>query len=314
MLSRDDIFNGFRNGAALLYWPLTILVLLPAFFAPVSCLSSNDRTSENSTTAPATQQETKRLVLGQRFRIVDLGDLVGTVKIRPPGALTDEAAAAGMPIQEGFQLFSSDDSSASVIFEDNSTAIIGPHSHVIFHQLGRDSNGNRLTGLTLEHGLTTFHFLPQHHVNSPKDLSGPMESTVKDWQIGEFLEVHIADARMTTKSKCLFRADFKGAYMRVEVFKGQLHFSTPFQSVNLSSGKSIEHRVGGTETTFKYHSKIAKDPWDGFASLEEEKVLSAPKDKKNHQPEDVNTIIRFRNLSPSTSDGRSEPRPPHGRY
>ena len=167
-----------------------------------------------------------------------MADVIGIVKVRRPCMTADDAAAAGMPIQESFDLSSSAESTAGVAFEDDSTAIIGPNSRVLFYLLALDSQGNRLTGVTIEHGLATIHFLPQHHAHAGKGQSE------------EAFEVRVGDAKVTTAGKCRFRVDIKGEYLRVEVFKGQLRFGTPFQSVEIFSGRSVEHKIGGTETAF----------------------------------------------------------------
>lgn len=302
MLSIDDILKDLRIDTTSLRAALSLLTVallsLPAFL-----LARNDCAPGNTpTTSPATRQEISQPAAGQKSRIVDLADVIGTVKVRRPGTTTDDAAAAGMPIQESFDLSSSTDSTAGIAFEDDSTAIIGPRSRVLFYQLALDPQGNRLTGVTIEHGLATIHFLPQHHAHAGKGRSE------------EAFEVHIGDAKVTTAGKCRFRVDIKGRYVRVEVFKGQLRFGTPFQSVEIVSGRSVEHKIGGTETAFDTRRHIEKDPWDGFASLEEQKVLSVPKSKKGRQPQDLNTMLRLRRMSPSSDDGVKNPLPPRGRY
>ena len=189
-----------------------------------------------------------------------------------------------------------------------------PTLRVLFHQLALDTNGNRLTGITLEHGLATFHLIPQRHSAASNSAPVVANAGLSAAPRSDVYEVKFGDARATVAGKCRFRIDVKGGYVRVEVFKGVLHFITPAQSVALSAGTLLEHRLGGRETAFNLQKRIVKDPWDAWASAEEQKTLSEPKRAscRERQPENLNTILSQRHWnSSSPGDLGQHPHPPH---
>jgi hypothetical protein len=238
-----------------------------------------------------------------RSRIVELADVFGTVTFNRPGVAKSDPALVNLPIEEGFRLSSSGDSWACIAFEDDSTATIGPRSLVLFHQLELDANGGRLTGITIQRGVATFHLLPRHHVRSTASPSGETGNPPGTSVGADAYEVRIAEVKVSPVGKSRFRIDVKCGYVRLEAFGGKVRFATPVESVVLSPGRFLIHRLGETETAFEIHPGIKKDPWDGLASLEEQRALSRPKDKKVHQPEDVDTFLRSRHMSPSTQGG-----------
>ncbi len=250
-----------------------------------------------------------------RARAVTVADVFGTVKVTKPGSTVDAPMAVNTPIQQGFQMWTAADSSASVEFEHDSTAILGAHSRVQFEQLELDANGNRLTAIRLKHGLMTLHVLPQRHSVASKSAAAATLANPSPSPRADVYEIKMGDARATTDGKCRFRADVKGGYVRIEVFKGELSFATPTQSIQLGAGKSLEHPVGGTETAFNIQTRIVKDPWDNWAAAEEQKVLSEPNRPggKERQPQDINSTLALRRMSPNSRDnaGMSPPPPRH---
>ena len=317
MLSKDNIHSTLHKGGQHPFFSLAIVVA-GLILVPAVLFSREDGLPETTTRPDAGNSPAAAVHNAEessRARAVTVADVIGTVKIKRPGAAHEDPMAVNTPVQAGFQISTSADSTAGVALEHESTAIVGEHSRVLFHQLALDANGNRLTGMTLEAGLATLHFLPQRHSAASKDPHLDTAAALNSSLHGDIFEVRIAEAMVTVVGKCRFRVDVKGGYVRVEVFKGDLVFATPLQSVELAAGQSVEHRLGGRETAFDIHRGIVKDPWDGWVPAEEQKVLSTAKDDaKNRKPEDLDAILKLRRSYPSTRIGNATPPPRPRRY
>jgi ferric-dicitrate binding protein FerR (iron transport regulator) len=212
-------------------------------------------------------------------RVVRLSYLSGTATVKRPGAAEAEPAMLNVPIQEGFELSTSEGSYAEVEFENGSTARLGERSKLLFHQLALDANGNKLNGMTFEQGYATFHFVPEH--NSPP-------TPTRDGSIyfhppyGDVYRVKVADTTVTADGKCEFRTDLDQDRLRVEVFNGSVDVATPTLSSKLEQGKILEHEVGGTELAFNTQKGIVKDDWDKWTEARDKQVLLTEKDEAVH--------------------------------
>jgi hypothetical protein len=298
----------------------TLLVVVAGLLLPAAFFVQSDLGSENSA-QPNTESKVDPTAVAQtggaksRARAVLLAGLMGKVTLTRPGSARENPIVVNTPIQEGFRLSSSADSTAIIEFEHDSTALMGQHSELIFNQLALDANGDRLTGMTFEKGLATFHFLPQHHSPSSRDQQGATGAVRDPLTYADVYEIKTAEARVKVDGKCRFRVDVKGGNVRVEVFKGKVLFATPVQSIELTVGESLEHPLGGSETAFNVHKGIVKDTWDRWAEAQEQLVLSESNDasKKGREPEDLRAILKLRRSYPSTHGGEPNlgPRAPH---
>jgi ferric-dicitrate binding protein FerR (iron transport regulator) len=209
-------------------------------------------------------------------RVVRLSYLSGTVAVKRPAAAEPEPAMLNVPIQEGFELSTSEGSYAEVEFENGSTARLGEHSKLLFHQLALDANGNKLNGMTFEQGYATFHFVPEH--NSPPT---PTRDGTIHFQppYGDVYRVKVADTTVTADGKCEFRTDLAQDRLRVEVFNGSVDVATSTLSSKLEQGKILEHEVGGTELAFNTQKGIVKDTWDKWTEARDKQVLLTEKDE-----------------------------------
>jgi hypothetical protein len=309
------------------------LVVAAGLLLPAAFFVQNDLGSENSA-QPNTESKVEPTEVAQtggaksHARAVLLAGLMGKVTFTRPGSAGENPIVVNTPIQEGFRLSSSADSTAIIEFEHDSTALMGTflsgldttalmgqHSELIFNQLALDPNSARLTGMTFEKGLATFHFLPQHHSPFSRDQQGGTGAARDHLTYADVYEIKTAEARVKVDGKCRFRIDVKGGNVRVEVFKGKVLFATPVQSIELTAGESLEHPLGGSETTFNIHKGIVKDTWDHWAEAQEQLVLSESNDasKKGREPEDLRAILKLRRSYPSTHGGETNlgPRAPH---
>jgi len=72
-------------------------------------------------------------------RVVRISYISGTVGVRRAGANEWTKALVNTPVQEGFEVSTSDGSFAEVEFENGSTARLGELSHLAFDQLALDA-------------------------------------------------------------------------------------------------------------------------------------------------------------------------------
>ena len=160
------------------------------------------------------QPSADEAVAKSHARVVRLSYVSGTVMVKRPGSAEEEPAMVNVPIQEGFELSTSDGSYAEVEFENGSTARLGELSKLLFHQLALDADGNKLNGMTFEQGYATFHFLPEHNVPPSANRDGTIhfQPTYRD-----VYRVKIADATVTADGKCEFRTDLDQDRFRVEI-------------------------------------------------------------------------------------------------
>jgi ferric-dicitrate binding protein FerR (iron transport regulator) len=212
-------------------------------------------------------------------RVVRLSYVSGRVMVKRPGSEEEEAAMVNVPVQEGFELSTSDGSYAEVEFENGSTARLGERSKLFFHQLALDADGNKLNGITFEQGYATFHFLPEHNVSPSAKRDGTIHFQPPS---GDVYRVKIADAAVTADGKCEFRTDLDQDRFRVEVFHGWVGVATPTLSSKLGEGEILEHKAGGTELTFKTRTGIVKDAWDRWTEARDKQVELTEKDEPVH--------------------------------
>ena len=212
-------------------------------------------------------------------RVVRLSYVSGTVMVKRPGVAVEEPALVNAPIQEGFELSTSDRSYAEVEFENGSTARLGEHSRLLFYRLALDADGNKLNGITFEQGYGTFHFLPEHKVPPSEIRDGAIHARRP---YGDFYRVKIADATVTADGKCEFRTDLDGDGFRVEVFNGSVDVATSTLSSKLGNGTILEHEAGGTESAFNTRNGVVKDAWDRWTEARDKQVLLTERDEPVH--------------------------------
>jgi hypothetical protein len=225
------------------------------------------------------QPSADEAVATSHARVVRLSYVSGTVMVKRPGSAEEEPAMVNVPIQEGFELSTSEGSYAEVEFENGSTARLGELSKLLFHQLALDADGNKLNGMTFEQGYATFHFLSEH--NAPP--SANREGTIHfQPTYGDVYRVKIADVTVTADGKCEFRTDLDQDHYRVEVFNGSVDVATSTLSSKLGEGKILEDKSGGTELAFNTRKGIVRDAWDQWTEARDKQVQLTEKDEPVH--------------------------------
>ena len=191
-------------------------------------------------------------------RVVRLSYISGTVGVRRAGAADWTKALVNTPVQEGFEVSTSDGSFAEVEFENGSTARLGELSHLTFDQLALDAEGNKLNRMTFEQGYATFHFLPEKH---------------------DTYSVKIADATLTPSGKSIFRTDLEKGHVRVEVFNGSVEVVARAGSEKLGKDKTLEYDTSTTEVAFNTRHGMVKDDWDKWTEARDSQATLALNDQ-----------------------------------
>ena len=191
-------------------------------------------------------------------RVVRLSYISGTVGVRRAGATDWTKALVNTPVQEGFEVSTSDGSFAEVEFENGSTARLGELSHLAFDQLALDADGNKLNRMTFEQGYATFHFLPEKH---------------------DTYSVKVADATLTPSGKSVFRTDFDKGHVRVEVLNGSVEVVARAGSEKLGKDKTLEYDTSSTEVAFNPRHGMVKDDWDKWTEARDSQATLALNDQ-----------------------------------
>ncbi len=212
-------------------------------------------------------------------RVVRLSYVSGTVTLKRAGEEEAETAMLNTPIQEGYELSTSESSYAEVEFENGSTARLGEQSKLLIHQLALDANGDKLNGLTFEQGYATFHFVPERNAPHPKEGNDAGSLLPEDKDV---YHVKLADATVTADGKCEFRTDLEGDRFRVKVFNGSVNLSTPAKSIHLGEGKVLENRPTSAEASLSIKGGIVKDDWDRWTEARDNQALLTSRDESVH--------------------------------
>jgi hypothetical protein len=234
-----------------------VLVVLVAglIFLPAALFS--EQTSSPARSVRLSSVSGKE-VAKSHVRVVRLSYVSGTVTIKRPTSPDWENAAVNTPLQEGFELATSDDGFAEVEFENGSTARLGERSKLLFNQLAMSAAGDKLNGMTFEQGYATFHFLPEQ---------------------SDTYHVKVGDLTLTATGKSEFRTDVEQDRFRVEVFNGSIDAATPTLSAKLGEGKLLERQSGSPELAFNIREGIDKDAWDKWTEARDKQAQLTAKDE-----------------------------------
>ena len=216
-------------------------------------------------------------VAASHARVVRLSYVNGPVWIKRPGLAEEETALLNTPLQEGFELSTSNGGYAEVEFENGSTARLGEESKLLFHQLALNANGNKLNGITFEQGYATFHFLPERTAQAAAKEPGGGNVIHLSPPGNDVYRVKVADATVAIENKCEFRTELDQSRLRLEVFQGSINVSTPAATSQVGEGKTLEHDSAVTETAFNVQKGIVKDNWDKWTEARDKQVLLATK-------------------------------------
>lgn len=116
-----------------------------------------------------------------QVRAVRLSDVHGTVQVLENGQQVFSQAEMNMPVVQGMKLVTSADGRAEVQFEDGSVARITPNSSITLTDLSRDDDGNTITTIEADSGLTYYELnglAGQYKVRFGQRTIVPVESSI----------------------------------------------------------------------------------------------------------------------------------------
>jgi ferric-dicitrate binding protein FerR (iron transport regulator) len=170
-------------------------------------------------------------------RSLRLSSLSGTVTVKRRGAAEGVPAQLNTSIEEGSEVSTSDDGSATVKLENGSTIELNGLSQADFTQLSTDANGNKTNVITLAQGHADFLFIPERR---------------------DVYQVKIADATLSPQGKAEFRTDFAEGEMRVHVWTGSIIASAHSGSLTLGKGRSMGYRPSAEAEVAKSHARVVR--------------------------------------------------------
>jgi ferric-dicitrate binding protein FerR (iron transport regulator) len=192
-------------------------------------------------------------------RSAHLSFVSGDVTVQRPGAAEEIPARVNMPIEEGLEVSTSDDSSASVELENGSMIRLSELTKANFTELNKEVDGNERLVLTLQQGYASFQFTPERQ---------------------DAYQVKIADATLTPSGKTEFQTGFKSGMVAVHVLAGAISVSAHSQSLTLGKGKSMAYQPSPDAETATSHARVVRLSYLSGAvmvkrpgSAEEEKAM-----------------------------------------
>jgi ferric-dicitrate binding protein FerR (iron transport regulator) len=159
------------------------------------------------------------------------------VTLQRPGAPEEIPARVNMPIEEGLEVSTSGDSSASVELENGSMIRLSELTKASFTRLNKDADGNNQLVLTLQQGYASFQIIPEHE---------------------DIYKVKIADATLIPYGKTEFQTGFKSGMVAVHVLTGAISVSAHSKSLTLGKGKSMAYQPSADAEAAKSHARVVR--------------------------------------------------------
>lgn len=177
-------------------------------------------------------------------RVVRLSYIDGTVQLLDGNGVAFDQAYANMPVTEGMRLKTADNGRVEVQFEDGSVARVTPNSTISFDQLRRTGEGETITLISAESGLTYYEF---------------------NNRTGKYT-VRFGPYSLTAPKSSIFRVDVDQNPAQVAVMRGTVHVDT-------GNDGGIDVPTNQTATldmkdpsSYDVAQSIASDTWDQWNS------------------------------------------------
>lgn len=174
-------------------------------------------------------------------RVVRLSFVEGEVTLQRPDVQGWAEAPVNTPLQQGFKLFTGENSYAEIQFENGGAIRLGQLSQLDFTELELAPDGGKIDHVELRQGYASFHPLP----SSP----------------GESLEVGTPYGTLIAQDETRFRVDLDQGVERVEVFDGAVEEQSNLGGMTLEKDSVLVMQPGTSEPTVVSQG-ISKDDWD----------------------------------------------------
>ncbi|PWU04402.1 MAG: hypothetical protein C5B51_16790 [Terriglobia bacterium] len=186
-------------------------------------------------------------------RFARLGESEGQVETQLQAADPWLPAQRNLPLPESAWIRTGVASRLEIELDEGSAWRLGPESLSELSDLSRLSTGQRVTLLSLDHGLAYFTGEPEG-----KDA----------------LTLAVPGAQITLHRGARLRLEARDAWSQISVIEGAVRFSSPAAEIDLREGQTVRVEPANPARFFLYREVTRMDPdrW----SEERDKVLAAP--------------------------------------
>ena len=161
----------------------------------------------------------------------------GDVTLQLPGAIKEIPARVNMPVEQGLEVSTAGDSSASVELDNGSMIRLNELTKADFTQLNKDADGNRQVVFTLREGYASLQIIPEHE---------------------DIYKVKVADATLTPSGKTEFQTAFRSGMVHVRVLTGTLLVTAHSGSLTLGKGKVIVYQPSTDAELATSHARVVR--------------------------------------------------------
>jgi len=186
-------------------------------------------------------------------RFARLGEFDGKVEAQLHPADAWMAAQRNLPLPELSWVRTGDASKVEIELDEGSAWRLGPGSQGEISDYSRLSTGQRVTLLSLDHGLAYFTGQPEG-----KDA----------------LTLAVPGAQITLKQGSRLRLEAQEAWSQIAVIEGTVRFSSPAAEIDLHEGQTVRVEPANPARFFLYReiTPVNLDRW----SEDRDKALAAP--------------------------------------
>ena len=188
-------------------------------------------------------------------RIVRLSFVEGDVTVQRPDVQAWAEAPANTPLEEGFKLFTGENSFAEIQLENGGAIRVGELSLLEFTVLELAPNGGKINHLELRQGYATFHPLPS--------------------SVEESLQVGTPYGTLIAQGGTQFRVDLEQGMQRVEVFKGAMQVQSNLGAMEIDKDSVLVMQPGAPDPTVVSQG-ITQDNWDKWVDDREARLEMPP--------------------------------------
>ena len=200
-----------------------------------------------------------------QVRIVRLSLVDGPVQLDRATGEGFERAIMNMPIAQGMQLWTRDDSRAEVEFEDGNTVRLAPGTKIEFSQLQLRNDGSRSTLIRIDSGRAYFDY---------------------SHKSGEDFRIQIGNQEVALRDSVRFRADIADGKAELAVLSGSLYAGGEKVKKNNTALLDV---TSGTFQLARGVTPVLDDDWDDYrADYHDKYAKSAYKGSSYYGRSDLN--------------------------
>jgi len=185
-------------------------------------------------------------------RFARLGEFEGTVETQLQAAAPWAAAQRNLPLPESAWIRTGASSRMEIELDEGSALRLGPDSQAELSDYSRLSTGQRVTLLSLDHGLAYFAGQPEGN---------------------DSLNLAVPGAQIILRRGAHVRLEAEETWSQIAVMEGAVRFSSPAAEIDLKEGQTIKIEPANPARFFFYRevTRMELDQW----SADRNKALTA---------------------------------------